>query len=75
MNQTQERNFNSLEVASLTPLEPAEADGKTEERKSMIQDALYSLNECISSLYSLDEKLIAMDLEEFRQSIADLKEA
>lgn len=73
MNQTQERNFNSLEVAYLTPREPIEVDEKVEERKSMIQDALYSLNECISSLYSLDEKLIAMDLEDFRQSIVDIE--
>ncbi len=61
----------------LTPPTYIEVDENKEIKKQMIIDAIYNLNECISNLYSLDDILascLAIDLEEFRKSIAELED-
>lgn len=66
--------FSELEQEYLTPPTPQEVDEKKLEKENMIENALYHLNECISILYSLDADSVAMDLEEFRETIYELKE-
>lgn len=66
--------FSELEQKYLTPPTPQEVDEKRIERENMIESALYHLNECISELYSLDADSVAMDLEEYRETIYELKE-
>lgn len=58
----------------LTPPTLLEVDEMKIERNSMINDAMYYLNECISILYSLNADCLAIDLEEYRETIYELKE-
>lgn len=68
------QTFPNNEQEYLTPPTPQEVDEKKLEKENMIENALYHLNECISILYSLDADSVAMDLEEFRETIYELKE-
>lgn len=66
--------FPNNEQEYLTAPIPCEIDEKKIEKENMINDAMYHLNECISTLYSLNADSIAMDLEEYRETIYELKE-
>lgn len=66
--------FPNNEQEYLTPSTPCGVDEKKLEKENMIENALYHLNECISELYSLNADSLAMDLEEYRETIYELKE-
>lgn len=68
------QEYPNNEQEYLTPPNPIEVEEKKIERNSMANDAMYHLNECISYLYSLDADCLAMDLEEYRETIYELKE-
>lgn len=66
--------FPNNEQEYLTPPTAQEVDEAKIEKENMIDNALYHLNECISELYSLNADSLAMDLEEYRETIYELKE-
>lgn len=68
------QEYPNNEQEYLTPPTPCEIDEQKIEKEKMIENALYYLNECISELYSLDADCLAMDLEEYRETIYELKE-
>lgn len=66
--------YYAQEQRYLTPPHVVEVDENKIIKQQMISDALYNLNECISNLYSLNEDGLAMDLEDYRETIAELEE-
>lgn len=68
------RVYPTNEEEYLTPPNLIEVDEEKEEKTNMINNALYYLNRCVSELYSLNEDRLAIDLEEFKDSINELRE-